>query len=211
MAVRRTRERREQGEVHPTRTLIVGAAASLMKKKGVGGLHIDDVLAETGLTRGALYHHFENVDDLIESALLAIYVEGVDLNITVVRDLLASATSFEAFRAGVLRANSAYAANEELRAVRKMRAHAMAVAATAPRLAAALAVEQQRLTDEYVALISEAQKRGWVRAEIDPQTLAVFIQAYSFGVIVDDIAESHIDRKRWAGLIEHYFETCVFV
>ena len=61
---------RETGVVHPTRTLIVEAAATIMKSRGVSALHIDDVLAATELTRGALYHHFDNVDDLRESALV---------------------------------------------------------------------------------------------------------------------------------------------
>lgn len=201
---------REQGTIHPTRDLIVNAAATIMKEQGVSGLHIDDVLEVTGLTRGALYHHFKNVDDLRESALLATFAEGVGANIAYVRDVLATATTFEDLRAGVIRANTLYAENETLRQVRKLRAHAMALSATAQHLAEALAEEQQRLTNEYVALITSAKKRGWVRDEVDPQTLAVFIQAYSFGVIIDDISETHVDTKSWAKHIEAYFDACVF-
>lgn len=210
MRVRRTKVMREQGTIHPTRDLIVNAAATIMKEQGVSGLHIDDVLEVTGLTRGALYHHFKNVDDLRESALLATFAEGVGANIAYVRDVLATATTFEDLRAGVIRANTLYAENETLRQVRKLRAHAMALSATAQHLAEALAEEQQRLTNEYVALITSAKKRGWVRDEVDPQTLAVFIQAYSFGVIIDDISETHVDTKSWAKHIEAYFDACVF-
>lgn len=210
MVVRRTREMREQGSAHPTRALIVDTAASIMKEKGVGALHIDDVLEQTGLTRGALYHHFKNVDDLIESALLVTYAEGIDANIGFVRRALGSSTNFEQFREAVLQANVFYAENVELLAVRKLRAHAMAVTATASELSTALAREQQRMTDEYIEVISEAQKKGWVQNSIDPRALGTFIQAYSFGVIVDDVAEEHVDRKVWADLIKDFFEKCVF-
>ena len=81
MAERRTRLPREQLNDHPTRTLIIQSAANLLKSVGVARFHMDDVLAETGLTRGAVYHHFDNVDDLIESALLVTFVEGIGANL----------------------------------------------------------------------------------------------------------------------------------
>lgn len=210
MVVRRTKEMRQQGEIHPTRDLIVATAATLMKVKGVGALHIDDILEETGLSRGALYHHFKNVDEIIESALLATYAEGINFNIQFVRNVLASATSAEEFRAGVFAANIEYARNEQLRQVRKLRAHAMATTATAPILQEALAHEQQRLTDEYINVISQAQKNDWVRTSLDPLALATFIQAYSFGFIVDDVSHSHVDADKWVAIIEEFYNTCVF-
>jgi len=210
MVVRRSKSMREDGAGHPTRNLIISVTAAILKEKGVGGLHIDDVLDATGLTRGAVYHHFDGVDDLVQHALLATYAEGVDANIAFIRDVMGSATTAEKFRAGILRANIAYATNEHLRFVRRLRAHAMAVTATSPVLAAAIAREQQRLTDEYVDLIADAQSRGWVRVDVDATVLATFVQAYSFGIIVDDVSESHIGSKKWASFIANILEEAVF-
>lgn len=210
MAIRRTKEMREQGTIHPTRDLIVNAAATIMKERGVVGLHIDDVLEATGLTRGAMYHHFKNVDDLRESALLATYAEGVNANIAFVRNVLASSKTVEDFRAGVLQANVRYTSNENLKAVRKLRAHAMALTATASSLTEKIAEEQQRLTDEYIAVITEAQSKGWVNKSVSPHALATFIQAYSFGVIVDDVSARHVSIDEWTQLIASFFETSIF-
>ena len=210
MAVRRGRKPQQRTEEHPTRTLIAKATADVLKEKGPTGFHVDHVLERTGLTRGAVYHHFENVEDMIDSALLVTYTEGVDQNITFVKEVLGSATTFESFREGILRANLAYVTNERLRDVRKLRAHAMSTTATVDRMKAMLAATQQRLTDEYVAAITEAQKKGWVKRTVDPEALAVFIQAYSFGIIVDDVSEKHVDRDAWAGIIADFFERCVF-
>jgi AcrR family transcriptional regulator len=208
--VRRTREMLDGGLEHPTRKAIIDAVAQIMKEKGVNALHLDDVMAATGLTRGAVYHHFKNVDELVEGALLATYAEGVDVNIGFIRELLANAQSFAEFRDGVVRANVLYSENNRLREVRKLRAHAMAVADTDGAMAAKLATEQQRLTDEYVAVIVDAQSRGWVRRDVDPMSLAVFIQAYSFGVIVDDVSREHLEIAAWRRMIESFFENCVF-
>ena len=210
MGVRRGRKPQQRTEEHPTRVLIARAAAEVLKEKGPTGFHVDDVLEKTGLTRGAVYHHFENVEDMVDSALLVTYTEGVDQNIAFVKNVLGSATSFETFRAGVLEANLMYATNEQLLAVRKLRAHAMSTTATVERMSALLASTQQRLTAEYVAAITEAQKKGWVKKTVDPEALAVFIQAYSFGIIVDDVSERHVSREAWAGIIADFFERCVF-
>jgi AcrR family transcriptional regulator len=208
--VRRTREMLDGGLEHPTRRAIIDAVAQIMKDKGVNALHLDDVMAATGLTRGAVYHHFKNVDELVEGALLTTYAEGVDINIGFIREVLATAQSFSEFRDGVLRANVLYSENNRLREVRKLRAHAMAVADAGGPMAAKLATEQQRLTDEYVAVIVDAQNRGWVRADIEPTSLAVFIQAYSFGVIVDDVSREHLEVEAWRRIIESFFQNCVF-
>ena len=195
---------------HPTRNLIIETVATIMKKKGVHALHIDDVLEATEVTRGAIHHHFENVDDLIECALLAVYAEDVEFNVNFVRSTLGSATNLDEFRRGVFEANEIYANNETLKSVRVLRAHAIAASGAGGDFADGLALEQQRLTAEYVAVIANAKSRGWVRDSVDPLSLAVFIQAYSFGDIVDDVSRDHVGPKAWPDIIESFFEGSVF-
>ena len=210
MVVRRTQGMMDQGIVHPTRIKIIAAATELMKKKGVAEFHIDDLLAATGLTRGAVYHHFENVGDVIEGTLLAIYTEGVEENINQVRQVLATATTFDEFRNGVVRSNRYFIENKKLRLVRKLRAHAMAATATSKELSKAIALKQNDITSEYISVIVEAQEQGWVRPDLDSASLAVFIQAYSFGIIVDDISQNQVDTDSLARIIESFYENCVY-
>lgn len=198
----------ERESDHPTRILITSVAAEILKEQGPGEFRVDDVLERTSLTRGAVYHHFDNVDDLVDSALIATYSEGVGATIEFVRVTLASATTFEQFRDGVFQANINYVTNEGLRALRRLRAHTMANASG--RMADQLAVEQQRLTDEYVSVIISAKDKGWVKQNVDPLALAVFIQAYSFGIIIDDVSATHLNAGPWAKLIEDFFTEVVF-
>ena len=210
MVVRRTQGMRDQGIVHPTRIKIIAAATELMKKKGVAEFHIDDLLSATELTRGAVYHHFENVGDVIEGTLLAIYTEGVEENIKQVRQVLATATTFDEFRNGVILSNRYFIENKQLRLVRKLRAHAMATTATSTELSKAIALKQNEITSEYISVIVEAQARGWVRPDLDSASLAVFIQAYSFGIIVDDVSQTQVDIDSLARIIESFYENCVY-
>ena len=68
-----------------TKQFILETAAPLYNKKGISGVNIDDVLAETKLTKGCLYGHFENKDDLT--------VQVVDLMLKKVSDRIHQAVS----------------------------------------------------------------------------------------------------------------------
>ena len=193
---------------HPTKQMLLSIAVDLLKEQGPVDFRVDALLDRSGLTRGAVYHHFENVDDLIESALVASYSEGVEETVRYIREVLASATTFEQFRDGLFQANKNYVQNEELRVLRRLRAFTLANSGS--HLADSLAAEQQRVTDEYVAVILTAMELGWIKKTIDPQTLAVFVQAYSFGVIIDDVSTTHVGADKWAAHIEDYFDACVF-
>lgn len=65
-----------------TRQRILEAAFMEMYRKGFQGMRLDDVLAATGLTKGALYHHFPNkqalgyavVDEVIYPTMEAMWV-----------------------------------------------------------------------------------------------------------------------------------------
>ena len=56
----------EQGAA--TRRQIVEAAMRLFAELGYGGVSIEAVLAATGVSRGALYHHFAGKEALFEAA-----------------------------------------------------------------------------------------------------------------------------------------------
>lgn len=47
-----------------TKQFILETAAPLYNEKGISGVHIDDVLAATKLTKGCLGGHFERKDNL---------------------------------------------------------------------------------------------------------------------------------------------------
>ena len=52
-----------------TKQFILETAVPLYNEKGISGVNIDDVLAATKLTKGCLYGHFENKDDLSEQVV----------------------------------------------------------------------------------------------------------------------------------------------
>lgn len=68
-----------------TKQFILETAIPLYNEKGISGVSIDDVLAAAKLTKGCLYGHFENKDDLSQQV--------IDLSLKRISDLVRGAVS----------------------------------------------------------------------------------------------------------------------
>ncbi len=66
---------------------------------------------------------------------------------------------------------------------------------------AALAATQQLLTDAMSDLVRELQERKLIDAAVDPQAFATFVQAYSLGLVLNDVTENPVDQEVWIALI----------
>jgi AcrR family transcriptional regulator len=80
-----------------TRARIIAVATALFTAHGYEGTSIETVLRETGLSRGALYHHFSSKDELFVAVLEAIEAEIAEAT---VKGSRGSATPAAALRAG---------------------------------------------------------------------------------------------------------------
>lgn len=85
--------------------------------------------------------------------------------------------------------------------MRLQRAHMIALASTRPQLAEPIADAQESLTDGWSSVLAAAQKKGFVRSDLDSQSAAVAIQALTLGRIVDDVAASHLNNEQWSLLL----------
>lgn len=67
MAARRTQKQRSE----TTTAALVDAARRLFAEKGFAETSIDDIIAAVGVTRGALYHHFDSKTELFRAVFEA--------------------------------------------------------------------------------------------------------------------------------------------
>lgn len=67
LAGKETGVRRTKDEAAQTREAILDAAEDLFYEKGVAGTSLSQIAAAAGMTRGAIYWHFENKLDLFSS------------------------------------------------------------------------------------------------------------------------------------------------
>ena len=190
---------------HPTKNTLIQTVVDMLDAMDVADLQVDQVLERSGVSKGSLYHHFEDFSHLIEAAHVFRFGGMIDRSITSLTAVLVGAPSKAAMVEGLKQVTRNTQA-PELAALRFERARALALAEHQPRMRTAMAAEQARLTSSIADIAREAQSKGWIREDVDPMVLAVFIQAYSLGKIVDDISAEPIDQQRWVGFIDDIVE-----
>lgn len=80
-----------------TRNYIIEMAAPVFNKYGYAGTSLSDILEKTSLTKGAIYHHFENKDELALAALEYNLMLVSDINLNAIRDKTNSCDKLAAF------------------------------------------------------------------------------------------------------------------
>ncbi len=187
-------------ETHPTKTKLIEATTALLKRHKSAELSVDMVLAESNISKGSLYHHFEDLEDLIEVTLLARYAKWVDINVVTMSNILVNARSSKDIYMGLVEITER-SQDRNLSKERFFRAEVLAKANSSPRFAKKLQDLQQQLTDLLTDLIREAQEKNYYDKSNDPKAVAVFIQAYTLGKIVDDMSSSQVNQENYNALI----------
>ena len=94
---RRTQEERRAA----TRRALLRAARELFAEGGYHATAAGEVVGRAGLTRGAMYHHFEDKRDLFRAVVEEVEVEVDEIVLAEARRVLEETSSrWEAFRAG---------------------------------------------------------------------------------------------------------------
>lgn len=167
---------------------------------------VDDVLEKSGISRGSLYHHFGDFENLVHTTLIARFSANVEADARGIWKAVESAKSKEDFWRQI-RKLSALTQVPERAAVRAERARLISMATARDDFAASLAKEQDRLTGMMADAIAVAQDKGWVKSTFSSRAITLFLQAYSLGRAVDDIAETHISNHEWVDLIDTVLAT----
>jgi len=188
--------------IHPTKEKLIATMVSLMDEHALGNIQVDDVLRESNISKGSLYHHFENFDELVEGALIARFAGSVDLSIELVSAAVNGAKNAEEFVSKIIEVTTVTQGRERSK-FRLERARVIGLSVNSPRLLEHLQKEQDRLTSAMADVVREAQEKGWVSKTYDAKTIAVFMQAYTLGRVIDDVAsdQEHIDSKDWNNVV----------
>ena len=191
--------------MHPTRERLLLTTVDLMDPENPEKVGVEMVLETSGISKGSLYHHFEDFPSLLEAALVYRFHRVVDTSLALIANTVATATTREEFFADMEKV-TAITHSREMTAIRFERARALGHAGTSERFKEALGVEQQRLTLAFADLVREAQSQGWVTRDIDPMATAVFIQAYTIGKLIDEVTAEPVDEQEWLKLIHRMVE-----
>lgn len=194
--------------MHKTKRALIDTVIELMHGDPSADVTLQQVLASSKITSGSLYYHFNDFQDLVDHALVDMYgqfAEDVSARLRVVLGMSATASEMNSNLIPTIDARHL----PDLAAMRSARTWIAAQATLRPSLGDKLAPEQQRVTQEIADIIIEAQGRGIAQKDIDPYVVAVFIQSYALGRIVDDLAGGVMNGENWTNFIKHMVATSI--
>jgi AcrR family transcriptional regulator len=186
--------------IHPTKTRLIETAAELLESQFPEAIQVDEILDKSGVSKGSLYHHFEDLGELLEAAQVARYATWVDRSISLIVPVLSGAKNRDDILNG-LQTLTTYTQSSEYKSTRFSRARTLANSQHSERFKMALGLEQDRLTTALEDLVSEAKNKGLFKPELDSRIVAVFIQSYTLGKIVDDVVPTPMDQEKWDDFI----------
>ena len=189
-----------QASFHPTKKLLVETVIELLETKKPNEILAEEVLEISGVSKGSMYHHFEDLQELVETAQLMRYSKWIDASIEFMTKYVLGATTKENFIES-LRKLTELTQSVDRKGARAERARALAACFDNPRMAKAMGAETQRHTDALADIIQEVQNRGFIRPDADPKAAAVFIQSYTLGKMVNDYNPTGVDDQTWVDMI----------
>jgi len=186
--------------LHPTGVELVKACDRLLDIKRPDQINTEEILRESGISKGSLYHHFVDLPDLIETTLIYRYSKWIDLSIQRMSSLLSSAKSAKALKEALFQITFA-TQKDSLKNMRIERAGIFAQAQQNSRLSEKLIAETERMTTSIEDLVREVIDRKLFKPGLNARAVAVFIQAYTLGLIVNDFTTNKVTFEDWTTLI----------
>ncbi len=195
--------------IHPTKQVLIDVVVNLLDSKSPSEINSEEILDAALISKGSLYHHFQDLPELIETALIFRFSKYVNETIDSLEEILASSNDKkEALDHFLQAANKRQI--EDSRAIRIERIHSLSMAFNDERLYKALAAEQDRLTEEWERLYLRAKDLGWAKPDLDSRSLGVFMQSHVIGQIVNDMSAKPMDQREWTKLITYLFSVTFF-
>lgn len=187
-------------DFHPTKKVLVETLSNMLEKRRASDILVDEVLDESGVSKGSLYHHFEDYQELIETAYVYRYTLWIDASIDFLGKRVVPSRTKQDLREALFELTK-LTQSDKRKGARSERAQALAECFHNERLAKKMGEATQRLSDAIADVTDEVKNKGLFRDSVSSATLATFIQAYTLGKIVNDYNPHGISENEWDSFI----------
>lgn len=182
--------------LHPTAQKLVDTVIEMLEETSYNNIKSENVLARSGISRGPMYHHFENFDDLIETAQTQIYARYAGGAVVAIRSVIAKQIDPWLAREeiGVL---IRIKANQSTKILRWQCLGVLHNAASVQNFRYKLWETQEAINQEWIKTYQICLERGWADPSLDPRIFAYMMQSFIMGRVYDDMAPMKIDQEDW--------------
>jgi AcrR family transcriptional regulator len=192
-----------------SRQRLIDAAVEVIATKGESALRLTEVAEMAGLKQPSIHYMFPTREDLVVAALRERYRRSVLEAIISYDVLVATATTREEF----IRASSLglrFAMDETRKVARSTRLALFVKAETNAELLREINDASFEANQSLAAVIENAQRRGWVRDDVSPLTLAVWTRGQILGRYVLEMDSTRYDGEEWTRFAITAIEAAVF-
>jgi AcrR family transcriptional regulator len=207
MVYRRQHRRGSDTQMHPTYEKILNTAVEVLIEQGFDKFNVQTLLDRAEISRGTLYHHYGEVDSVIEAALAASFSRELSGNRAALEDLVDRCKTTTEFRRELRRLIDRY--SDLPASVRVRRAHTISLCQTRPELADAIRAEQDNNNRAWQELIELAQAKGFARKDLDSREGAAIVQGIGISRIVDEVSSEPLSNERWADLTFKIYDALI--
>ncbi|MBS1843209.1 MAG: TetR family transcriptional regulator [Actinobacteria bacterium] len=180
---------RQAAGIRTRQELLDAAIGQMATSKRAG--NFDEIAASVGLTKGAIYHHFGSVDQLVQE----VFKESIRLHAD--RVVAASETGTGRERLQALIDISALLYGSDTAFYRLLLRLHVEAGSTRPALATIARRVQQSQRTYMAGLIRAGQEDGSIRADIDAAAAGEMVNAALQGMLVQQL-EAPEDQRRAA-------------
>ena len=181
-----------QGEAanDPLRDQLLEAAARVFAREGYDGTKILDIVAEAGLSTGAVYGRFGSKNALLQEAVVRRAASVVNLEVSGVETVISALLAF-----GPL-------ADDEA-----VRLEALGAARREPEVAAAIVEADRVRTEKLRPLFEAATRDGTIDPALDPVAVLFLVRTLYLGLLLQRAAQSvPPDPVAWEQLVRRVTE-----
>ena len=195
---------------HPTRQRLIDVTIRLLDNHRPEDITITMVIADGLVSKGAFYHHFNEFEEVIEEALAARFISDIDQALDEFTKLMESATTREEL-IDLLRSKIEWTENDDERVnIRIERIRTLGKVLNNDRFYKVMSKQQSKTTNQLVEMIESLKSKGLIREGVSARVFATFIQAYTFGRVIDDISVEKVNRAEWNEFLISVYKNYLF-
>lgn len=175
---------------------LLAAATAVIEESGEASLRVQEIVDVAGVQAPVLYRHFGNREGLVQSSILARYITELTDETTAFSLLTSAAESEKEFRSN-LDALVRSAADPSRREHRRARLEVIASSMSRPELSEMIRSAQASAYAPAVEALSDAQKRGWIRPEVEPVSFVAWASSSMLGLAAVEQYGTDPDPAGW--------------
>lgn len=179
-----------------SRERLLAAAIEVIATRGEAALRLAEVAEMAGLKQPSIHYMFPTREDLVVAALRERYRRAVLDVLETYDSLVAGATTRDEFVQASIRGLE-FALQDQRKTARATRLALFVKAETNAALLRELNDAAFEGNQRLAAVLGNAQRQGWIRDDVSPLTLAVWIRGQVLGRFVLEIDSERYDGDEW--------------